>query len=1071
MDKLEWYQCAQDKINGDIEAFYGEFYRVNKLEKIGVNSYRVNPCPMCNHNDGCTVSTTNRVNCFSGSCGWKGTHINAWFTYAQDKLGITMYEAIKKLEGFCGIKYPAGTPEEMKAIEESHIKQKILTEGEFYFHNKLFSCEDRYDFNGELYTPLEYMINVRHRTEESLKAFRVGFSKDYLGLYDHLLGLGYSKEQIKNSEVWQPEGVFVFFYKNPITKEILRSNIKNPFKASFADKVEMGKRIPGKIIKGYSKGAKILYYSPDFDFKEDAIIVEGEHDVISVWEAGNKNVVGTGGNLEREFQLAPLNRISENKTIYTMYDNDQAGNVYTNFTNEFFADRPVSQIKYDEDFNDPDEYFVNCTEQLSIKKLIKTAIPLKTDKYKIKRIGNVWSIATREQKLEFIVKGHKTDKNGVFKGSAIYYTNGTMTDREEDITLFKCKAKIKPLNFHLYDYIEKYFNSDIDKKDYDELIEIYSMSAKKDDIIKRLATLVFESEDNEEIVNKIKIKMKKCIADHENIVDAVLKEVNDIQNKKNTISLSNIPKIRVGQYFNVRNNDAYMYFTYVKIDGDVKRKLPFLLRNDGTLIRLDLLKRKDTQCLLLVDNKYELPFEINDAILELNECSLTQDWVEKFKRDEISKDELDPGNLVNMIEQYLKKFYYTNDNNVYKVLALYIYSTYYYELFAQIPYLYLTGSKGSGKSILDECIKLFSFNAKMALDITEAALFRTLSVEGGVLILDEQENLNSKNSRTTDNSMAAILKGGYARSGFVYRVNTEKGTTERFSVYGPKVISNIQGMDDVIEDRCIIIQTFALKLTKETKMEDPKYYAEERLDEIRELTSKCAISALLNFKKLSSIYNGSLFETGNARLSQILTPIQSVAKLADITEVERVMSENPSKVEYSGKYETSLMNYWTSTLKVWKDNTEKNTPEGIIKKSVVTVARELSGLIPPDEVDFTIPDNHKYCEPIRCNKEEGWFEINVIHFKCFIEERNPGDSAYAKYINKWIKTAFKVEDGDIKRRKARIENEDLLKEFKGNQTPKVFFYRFYFKDFINMDDEFMNPKKTKSENIDEQPLF
>ena len=142
--------------------------------------------------------------------------------------------------------------------------------------------------------------------------------------------------------------------------------------------------------------------------------------------------------------------------------------------------------------------------------------------------------------------------------------------------------------------------------------------------------------------------------------------------------------------------------------------------------------------------------------------------------NKISDEELEPSLLIKEIERYIRKFYYTNDNNVYKIVSLYIYTTYYYELFAQIPYLFLNGSKGSGKSILDECIKLLSFNAKMALDITEAALFRTLSVEGGVLILDEQENLNSKN-RTMDNSMAAILKGGYARSGAVYRCNTEKG--------------------------------------------------------------------------------------------------------------------------------------------------------------------------------------------------------------------------------------------------------------------------------------------------------
>lgn len=1067
MDKLEWYESVQVEINKDLDAFYNKFYKIDKLEKIGPNSYRVNPCPVCGHRNCCTLKD-NAVHCFSGKCDWKGTHITAWYSYAKDKLGLTMYEAINKLEEFAHIKFPVGTPEEMQAYEKHQKQQRMLRIAEDFYHEQLMICEEKFEYKGKYYTPLEYMTEVRKRKIETLKAFKIGFSKHYFDLSNQLLECGYTKEEIKEAKVWQPEGTFVFFYRHPSTKEIMRTNIKNPFQARYKNRGDNGKVTDGDIIVGYSTGSKFMYFSPGFSFSEDVILVEGEHDVMSVYEQGYTNVAGTGGQLERENQLFIINKVEQDKNIYTMYDNDGAGEKYTTLTNEYFADRPVLKINYNDNFNDPDEYFKDCSECEQVSALINKATPLETDKYKIRKVGNIWSIATRERKLEFIIKG---DKNGSFKGSATYFMNGVMTDREEDIALFKCKAKIKPLNFFLYDYIEEYFNSDIDKKKVEELAEIYPMTAKKDEVIKRLASLIFEAGNAEEIVNKIKIILKRNTADHENVVDTILKEVNDIQNKHSTISLSNIPKMRIGQYFNVRNNDAYMYFTYVKIDGDVKRKLPFLLRNDGTLIRLDLLKRKDTQCLLLVDNKYELPFEINDAVLELNECSLTQEWVEKFKNNEIPEDDLDPGKLVGEIEAYLKKFYYTNDPNIYKVLALYIYSTYYYELFAQIPYLYLTGSKGSGKSILDECIKLLSFNAKMALDITEAALFRTLSVEGGVLILDEQENLNAKNSRTTDNSMAAILKGGYARSGFVYRVNTEKGTTERFSVYGPKVISNIQGMDDVIEDRCIIIQTYALKLTKDTKMEDPKHYTEERLDEIRDLTSRCAISALLNFKALSDIYNGSLFETGNARLSQILTPIQSVAKLADSKETREVQMSNPDVIEYTGKFEKSLMSYWSTTLKIWKDNTEKNTPEGIIKRVVTETAKELYGLVPSDELDFTRASDHKYTEAIRFNKEEGWFEINIVHFKCFIEERKPGETAYVRYLTKWIKTAFKMEQSDIKRRSVHIQNEDLLKEFKGNERPKVNFYRFYFKDFINMDDDFMNPSSKKESIKKDMPLF
>lgn len=1061
MDKLEWYESVENKINEDIDLFYGEFYSGAKPKKIGPDSYRINPCPVCGHSNSCTL-TGNTVHCFSGECGWKGTHITAWYEYAKEKLNLSLYEAVAKLEKFTGYKFPAGTKEEIEAYEKHQKQQAILRISEDFYHKQLLICNLTFPFKDKRYTPLDYMLQVRKRKIETLKDFKVGFAINYFGLRSELLEQGFTKEEIKEGKAWQPEGTFVFFYRHPLTKDIVRTNIKNPFGSKSKEKNELGQSIDGDVIVGYSTGSKFMYFPPNFSFDKDITIVEGEHDVFAAYENGF-NVAGVGGQIEREYQLSVLDKAKENITFHTMYDNDDAGSKYTEFTNEYFADRPVKKIKYDEAFNDPDEYFRECENHKSLEELFEFAETLTTDKYKIRRQGNLWTVATRERKLEFTMKG-KNDK-GSFSGNAVYYYNGLLSDRDDNIQLVKCKAKIKPLNFYLYDHIEEYFNSNLDKKSIDELILIYSMSAKKDEIIKRLAEMLFESENDESIINNMKVQLSKHVTNHENVVDEILKEVNDIQNKANTTSLSNIPKMRVGQYYNVRNGDAYMYFTYVKIDGDIKRKLPFLLRNDGTLIRLDLLKRKDSQCLLLIDNKYELPWEINDAILELNECCLTQEWVEKYKDGKISDSELEPSILIKRIEGYIRKFYYTNDSNIYKVLSLYIYSTYSYELFAQIPYLYLNGSKGSGKSILDECIRLLSFNSKMAVDITEAALFRTLSVEGGVLILDEQENLNSKNARTTDSGMAAILKGGYARSGAVYRVNNEKGgIVEKYTIYGPKVISNIMGMDDVIEDRCIIIETYALKLTKETKMEDPKYYAEERLDEIRELTSKCAISALKNFKTLYDIYNGNLFETGNARLSQILTPILAVAKLVDLREKENALSTNPDIKDYIGEYERSLMDYFV-ILNELKKNTAQSTPEGIIKSSVSTVAKELWGLVPPHNIEFIDSSSHKYTEAIKCDKEQGWFEINVLHFKCFIEEVKPGETAYARYIPKWIKTVFKIDACDIKRKAVHIENEDLMKEFKGNVKPKVNFYRFYFKDYINMDEAFFGNSKENDSAI------
>lgn len=1067
LDKTQWYDAVQVFLNDNLQDYYNNFYNSN-LIPVGTN-YRLNPCPVCGHMNCCTISG-NTVHCFSGSCDWRGTHINAWYAYATEKLGINIGEAVKRLADYVGIPFPAGSKEDMEAYEKVQKQQAILRVAEEYYHKQLLECEKSFDYDGKKYLPLDYMLTVRKRKMETLKTFKVGFSHNYFGLQNNLLELGYTKEEIKEAKVWVPEGLLIFFYKHPTTKDIVRLNTKNPFKVCFQKKDEMGNRINGDVIAGFSTGNKFLYFPPDFSFKKDVIIVEGENDLYASLEQGLKNVVAGGGQFEQEFQLSILdNKLDKSCTIYTFFDNDEAGEKYVKIINDFFADRPVKRIEYDTSYKDPDEFIIKNPD-VDMKEFVNNAVVLETDKHKIRKKGNEWTIATRDKRLDFIVKV-KPDSN-TFKGTAVYYLGGNMVDRDEDIPLVKCKAKIKPLNFFLLDEMEKYFNEDLDKKSSDELISIYNISTQKERIIKLLARNIYDSNNDEDLINGIKVKFKEYNADFNNIVDEILKEVNDIQNRCSTISLSNIPKIRIGQYFNVRNNDAYMYFTYVKIDGDIKRKLPFLLRNDKSLIRLDLLKRKDNQCLLLVDNKYELPFEVPDAILELNQCSLTQEWVEKYVDGKIPDNELEPVYIIKEIERYIRKFYFADNSVIYKIIALYIYTTYFYELFAQVPYLFLNGSKGSGKSILDEIIKLLAFNSRMAVHITEAAMFRMLSFEGGTLILDEQEGLTSK-GRTTDSAMAAILKGGYARSGCVYRTNTDRNTNgnkiDSFSIYGPKIISNIMGIDDVIEDRCIVINTYALHLTKDTKMEDPKHYGEEKLDEIRELTSKCSISALRNFKLLYEIYNKSLFETGSARLSQILTPLQAIATLVDLKECELVKATNPDVVNYDGEYSKALRSYWDDTLQPMKENVEKNTPEGIIKRSVACIANEILGNVPEHDIEFIYANNHKYNDPIKFNIEEGWFEINVIHFKCFIEESRAGETAYARYIPRWIRTVFKFENSDIKRKIVNIENEDLIKEFKGNMKPKVNIYRFYFRDFVN-DDTFLEEKvdtKTKKN----KPLF
>jgi hypothetical protein len=523
-----------------------------------------------------------------------------------------------------------------------------------------------------------------------------------------------------------------------------------------------------------------------------------------------------------------------------------------------------------------------------------------------------------------------------------------------------------------------------------------------------------------------------------------------------------IPKMKISQYCNIVNNDAYFYYTAMKDDGDAQRAIPYLLRNDGTSIRLDLLRRKDVQCLLLVDNKYELPVEVPTAILDTAQCSLQDYMVEEYKAGRIPEEDIDPGNLIREIESWIRKFYYSNKEDIYKVVALWIFGTYFYVMFGRYPYLFINGEKGSGKTILNNILSMLAFNGRTVIEATEASLFRMAGQEGGTLMLDELENLTSRTAGIQD-SFGAILKSGYQSGTFIPRTNLERGCQDYFDPYCPKTISNIMGIEDITGDRTIPIKTYRLTVSRDLQIEDPKFYINNDQQAYRSLTSRLCFASLRYFQDLNAIYRdkNTLFESSNARLSELMTPILALAKWVDKKEVAEKKS-NLGIESVMGEYESAFLSYYNDVIGPDKNETETQTHEGIIKRVVTAIAMELAGKA---EKENSIMSNRKYTEPIAYNKEEGWFELNVIHFKCFLEENLPGDKVYPRYIPKYLRICFDFDKNEIKRKTVRFENDELVREMQGVHTTKVNTYRFYIRDFVKSD--FLEEKPVEKEVEDD----
>ena len=1035
----EWYRKVNEIIADEMEDFYEQFYD-SEVRSVGSGTIGLEPCPLCGHSGCCRVTDVG-VRCFS--CDWKGGHVKAYKEYASNILKDSETFTMDKLAKWANVPIPENSEKDSEEKKEEYIRQQIRRIAREFYHEQLLNCNDKYVYKGQNITPYAYLANIRKRKEKSITDFKIGFSLNYLSLYQKLIAEGFKEAEIKEAKVWAPEGMFVYFYENPVSGEILRLNTKNPFRV---------KDQKGVVWEGYSTGNKILYYAPGFSFNRNIIVVEGENDAQAIYEADGANVAAIGGNVKPEY-LKIFERAKGK--IFACFDNDDVGAKYTAMLNAQLPEKPIYSLSYPTSYKDPDEYLVDCNDpSAALKDMLKNAEPLTTEDYKIKRVASMtWQAENRYRKMEF--KLTHRDKSKQLIGNAVLSVGGKIKDREDQVAILKCKAAFKPMAFFISDEIEKYFSEDLDIKSPEELANIIPFALNKDFIISSLAQKFNSSNNPDDMIVSIKQKLRG-VEKADDIIDSILKEANDMQNRNNT-NISAYPKIKICQYFNIKNNDAYFYFTNVKYDGDVVRKLPYLLRNDKQLIRLDLYKRKDEQCLLLVDNKYELPAEQPVALAS---STLGQEWVEKWINDEIPAEELEPKVLVKRIEDYIRRFYYTQDDNVYKIISLYAYLTYYYEALGEVPYLYFNGEKGSGKSILDTAMSIFCFNAKMGVSMSEASLFRLTSIEGGTIILDEIENLTSRKA-ANESLLASILKGGYTREAGIFRVD-EDGVVRQYDAFGPKIISNISGLEDIVLDRCIQISTYRLKVTNETRMEDVRYFKAEHQDEINEITSKCCLSALTHFQKLFKIFRGGVFEASSARLSQILTTMLAVARLVD--------GDKELEGGAVGEYETALKEYYDKSIIDMKRSIEENTPEGIIKKILPQIAKELSGQVPANEIELTDTTLHRYDEPIEYSLEEGWFKVNALHFKVFLEEYMIGDTIFARYVPRYVLAAYRVDSKDIRRKIVKINDEELAREFRGNIRPKVQVFKFYFKDFL--DDTFLTenneetPDDTSNEEID-----
>jgi len=225
-------------------------------------------------------------------------------------------------------------------------------------------------------------------------------------------------------------------------------------------------------------------------------------------------------------------------------------------------------------------------------------------------------------------------------------------------------------------------------------------------------------------------------------------------------------------------------------------------------------------------------------------------WLLNHVKVYLASANVDPQRVFNHLVDAWTEYMELPNESEYIYHVLWDMGTYFHHLFNAYPYHYVGGVKRSGKSkdlTLHSCL---AFNAFFSNNMSTSSIYRLIQNARGTLLIDETEKL-SQPDRALD--FRSILLAGYKKGEKVYRVEKtrkEMLQPEAFEVYSPKALANIQGLEDVLEDRCKI--TFLRKSRNKQIMNREIEISAPRWSELR---SELYMFYLAFCKEVKAVYN------------------------------------------------------------------------------------------------------------------------------------------------------------------------------------------------------------------------
>ena len=222
----------------------------------------------------------------------------------------------------------------------------------------------------------------------------------------------------------------------------------------------------------------------------------------------------------------------------------------------------------------------------------------------------------------------------------------------------------------------------------------------------------------------------------------------------------------------------------------------FVIRDDG----------------LLFGDGGDAPIDALDIDVLLPERPrLSHTWSTEGMQAYCADQRPDPAAVLNRVADVVSRFVdfdrsLANQRTMAEMVACYVLATWFLPAFNVIGYLWPSGERGSGKTVLLHTVAEMAYLGQVILAGGSYASLRDLAEYGATLAFDDAENLS--NLRKTDPDKRALLLAGNRRGSTVTmkEQSTDKGwRTRHVNAFCPRLFSAIHLPDNILATRSIVI--------------------------------------------------------------------------------------------------------------------------------------------------------------------------------------------------------------------------------------------------------------------------